>query len=577
MPSFRSVLAVLAALIAVGAPAFAASVYNETFDADAGTFAIANGDDPSSGWAFDNACPAATTAPNGGGVLRWGNFSDCFTYGDVGHVSTASSAAVDTAGGCTLSFSYFLDYEEPVSFENADVEVSVNGEAGAPLLSLANGQLQSAASWMAASEALPDGNVVVNFIGQVDDGSFNTGEGWSIDDVDIDCPDTPTPATSTWGMIALVIGLSLAMGVAVLRFRKQSVALLFVLAIAAPAAQAQMADFSSTEEPPGTNSIIGLPIITDDEMCEELLDDETFDGEANCFLSKATIDFDLNTITLDGVICNNPRVYLGVAGGELEELLINVSDDSSVTAQLGANTGPATCIAILECPCEICTLDVTIGAQGPTGPQGPIGPTGPQGPAGPPGADGAAGPAGPPGPPGPPGKGGKGKGSGIPLPQSCPAGQFVTGFDASGNIICDTPTGGGTGGTGGDPNAVCPCYDDSDVQGVGVDFMCQALPDAACIDLLPDAVQLGGSRDGSGPGDGTGAQDWVGNAVLAPILAVNQCFLVDNLFGLDLSQQNITDDEVFACNDLLVASCMFTTNACPPPSGDGPSGNFASH
>src|SRR5205807_2526948 len=46
------------------------------------------------------------------------------------------------------------------------------------------------------------------------------------------------------------------------------------------------------------------------------------------------------------------------------------------------------------------TLDVTIGAVGPTGPQGAAGPTGPRGATGPAGPAGVAGPAGPTGPAG---------------------------------------------------------------------------------------------------------------------------------------------------------------------------------
>jgi Collagen triple helix repeat (20 copies) len=70
------------------------------------------------------------------------------------------------------------------------------------------------------------------------------------------------------------------------------------------------------------------------------------------------------------------------------------------------------------------------GPQGPAGPQGPkgdTGATGPQGAIGPQGATGAAGPAGPPGQ--------------IGLAnQTCPAGAFVTGFDAVGHIVCSNVT-----------------------------------------------------------------------------------------------------------------------------------------
>jgi hypothetical protein len=68
------------------------------------------------------------------------------------------------------------------------------------------------------------------------------------------------------------------------------------------------------------------------------------------------------------------------------------------------------------------------GDTGATGPEGPAGPAGPEGPKGDTGDTGPAGPAGPAGPQGPPGPSAAG--------QTCAAGESVTGFDDSGNIIC---------------------------------------------------------------------------------------------------------------------------------------------
>jgi len=100
------------------------------------------------------------------------------------------------------------------------------------------------------------------------------------------------------------------------------------------------------------------------------------------------------------------------------------------------------------------------GAPGPEGPPGPVGQkgdTGPMGPQGPVGPAGLQGPAGPPGPQGPQGiqgiagvKGDTGaQGSvgpqGIPgnlalAGQQCSAGEFITGYDLSGSIICQAFT-----------------------------------------------------------------------------------------------------------------------------------------
>jgi hypothetical protein len=351
---------------------------------------------------------------------------------------------------------------------------------------------------------------------------------------------------------------------------------LLAMALFVPSAQAQRVGFGENIEAPDSHNEVGIPVQTDDELCEELLADETFDGIADCFLAKATIDFVGGTILIQGTICDAPDVFIGVEGGEVVELNVLDSGDNFVLADLAGMTGPATCIVIVDCPCEVCSMDVTIGTQGPTG---PVGPQGQQGKVGPPGPPGATGATGPPGATGPAGKGGKGKGAGIPLPQACPAGEFVFGFDEDGNILCSTPAGGGDGGDGGDGGgeATCPCYDGSDVEGVGIDWDVQVLVDGGdpdfvfgCLDILPDAIQLRGTRvliaDGAG---------WVNNAVFAPILAQNQCFQLDEVYAIDLGQAGITNEETQACVDLILVSAFYAANSCPA-AGDGPgSGSFS--
>jgi hypothetical protein len=82
-----------------------------------------------------------------------------------------------------------------------------------------------------------------------------------------------------------------------------------------------------------------------------------------------------------------------------------------------------------------------IGATGPAGAIGPAGPTGPQGAKGDPGAAGATGPQGPKGDTGDTGP--QGIAGNLALAgQMCPDGQWVAGFDATGNIVCK-----GAGGT----------------------------------------------------------------------------------------------------------------------------------
>ena len=85
------------------------------------------------------------------------------------------------------------------------------------------------------------------------------------------------------------------------------------------------------------------------------------------------------------------------------------------------------------------------GAPGPAGAQGPAGPEGAAGPAGPEGLAGAQGPAGPGGPAGVQGPAGAQGPTGPEGPpgsitdSSCPEGEFLTGSDESGNLVCAPP------------------------------------------------------------------------------------------------------------------------------------------
>ena len=78
------------------------------------------------------------------------------------------------------------------------------------------------------------------------------------------------------------------------------------------------------------------------------------------------------------------------------------------------------------------------GLTGPTGPAGPAGSTGPIGPRGLTGPAGPAGPMGPAGPTGPAGPAGP-AGSLVLAGSGCPSGQFVSGFDSHGRLVCTVP------------------------------------------------------------------------------------------------------------------------------------------
>jgi len=300
----------------------------------------------------------------------------------------------------------------------------------------------------------------------------------------------------------------------------------------------------------------------DDEICDAMTDEHP-DVVTTCRLAYAVEDSPVGLLELSGSFCDAPDVFAGVAGGVLAPLVVLSHDATTVVAEIPDNIGDTTTLILVECPCRVCTMDVTLGHPGPTGPQGP------------PGLPGPPGPTGPTGPTGPPGEGGGDRGTEhpglgwplLPIPQRCPLGQFAYGLDYNGRLLCLDPA----GGSGGDGGAVaeCPCFDSSDLQCWGVDFMAQELLEPFCLDALPDALLLAGSRGPDTGADWTDPNAWIAHAAMPPIAAPNQCGLVDNTFGITISMTNITDEEVQGCVQLLAESQMFALNGCPFP-GDDP-------
>lgn len=110
-------------------------------------------------------------------------------------------------------------------------------------------------------------------------------------------------------------------------------------------------------------------------------------------------------------------------------------------------------------------------------------------------------------------------------------------------------------------DTLCPCFNAGMLLGIGIDYMAQTLPDANCIDALPDGLQLDGTRDGSGSLD----FDWIANAVYAPLTPANQCILIDVQNGISIGYADISDAEVAVCMDILLNSQMSFYNSCPAP------------
>jgi hypothetical protein len=317
---------------------------------------------------------------------------------------------------------------------------------------------------------------------------------------------------------------------------------------------------SASPGDPGTGEMAG-----EQTSCPTAAD-EAADDPLDCRLTYALADEEGGALSLFGRFCETPTVSAGAAGGSMVPLPLLQSGEDRLVAELPPDLDASTILVLVDCPCGSCTVDVTFDLSGPTGPVGTPGPEGP------PGVAGATGPTGPVGPPGPPGGGsasGGFPGGGIPFPIQCPPGWFVVGLDPFGLIECAAPDGSGGDGGGGDGGGdgggsfECPCFDPSEVLGLGIDYLPQELLNTVCFDFLPQGLQLRGSR---GPDPGNGSADpnaWVANAAFAPLAASNQCLFLDNSHGVDNSMTELTDLEVEACLLILLDSEIFALNLCP--------------
>ena len=179
-------------------------------------------------------------------------------------------------------------------------------------------------------------------------------------------------------------------------------ALIVLTFLAAPVSLAQLSGMGEPEpglEPP---TEIGQPV-PDDEIC----DDDELAGEQvlTCEVTKVTTDLDaaVPTATFWGTFCDNPTVLVGQEDGTLQPVMVLSMGLGFVTVDLTGNDDASDVHFVIECPCESCEGDLTLGAVGPVGPTGPTGPQGSQGKQGEQGETGATGAQGPQGKIGPPG------------------------------------------------------------------------------------------------------------------------------------------------------------------------------
>lgn len=233
------------------------------------------------------------------------------------------------------------------------------------------------------------------------------------------------------------------------------------------------------------------------------------------------------------------------------------------------------------------------GPEGPQGPQGIQGDTGPMGPQGPQGLQGNAGPAGAQGPQGIQGDTGPAgaqgpqgvQGDAGPIgPQgpsgvltilanlNCPAGSFVTGFDANGAIVCteaDIVVGGSGGNTGtgndsdgdGIDNTLdnCPYIANAsqiDSDGDGVGDMCDnCINDANADQADADGDYIGDVCD-SGSGTGDRCSNFVQHADLSGCNLSGQALSGLDIRYADLSSANLSNAVL---TDVLLESATLTS------------------
>jgi hypothetical protein len=251
-------------------------------------------------------------------------------------------------------------------------------------------------------------------------------------------------------------------------------AVLALMLVSAPGAQAQGAGFGEDQVNPDDVIIIGHPGNDEDE-CDDANSDENGDAILLCEVTRACPDLGgaVPTVTFFGTFCEDPEVFVGNEDGTYSQLLVLSSGDNHITVDITGHTEPCTYQFQIVCPCNLCQTSVTVGAVGPQGPQGPQGPPGPPGP---PGAQGPQGKQGPPGPPGPTG----------PTGVTGPTGAGKKGDDAPPDPCADV--------VGGPPSNCCTA---TGIPGC-TDPECEACVcgiDAFCCDVSWDSICAGEAQN----------------------------------------------------------------------------------
>ena len=170
-------------------------LFSEDFAAGPGRFSV--GAEPDNRWHVSSGCASKFPGHSAPGSLYFGNDSTCSFAADAGTAGTATSTAIDVTdtSRLQLGFNYYLQTENQANYDNATVQVSINGGPFVTVASNGTGGAvlsDSTGTWQAADidlssllSGLPSASIRLRFGFDSVDGALNDYAGFFIDDVEV--------------------------------------------------------------------------------------------------------------------------------------------------------------------------------------------------------------------------------------------------------------------------------------------------------------------------------------------------------------------------------------------------------
>lgn len=196
--------ALLIVSLLVPCAASAAVIYSENFNSSLGSM-TASGADGSADWNFQNGCGANGDGGHSiAGAARWGNNGSCGDFGGNGDSDNLDTPVIDTSSctsGPTLSLNYFMQFQESCTWDRAIIQLSIDGGGFNNIASTAScgsgDGLANDGVWheYTSLAALGASSVQLRFVGETGDGIANSGQGFLIDDLSVEC-ETETTTSS---------------------------------------------------------------------------------------------------------------------------------------------------------------------------------------------------------------------------------------------------------------------------------------------------------------------------------------------------------------------------------------------